>query len=737
MDILNLVNSMTMQEKLAEITQIYISEVQNNGGFIIRTSSDGEKALLDNAGSALGVLGVRDTENVQRHHMEYSSKKIPMFFGEDVIHGYRTIFPSALAISCTWDLNAAEECAETGAREASAAGIHMTFAPMCDIPHDARWGRIVETFGEDPWLASRFTERFVRGFQGGDGQNIDSEHIACCLKHFIGYGAAEGGRDYDRLELGEHELYETYLPSFQAGIDAGAAAVMTCFSALNGVPCTANKKINTEILREQLNFHGVLISDCTAVIELIKHGVAVDNEEAAQQSLSSGVDIEMASTSWYEFAEKLVKEGKISEVRIDEAVSRVLDLKNKIGLLDGIRKRPRPDIEKTIMLCPKHREKARNVARKSLVLLKNDDIFPICKRNAFSSDTVRYKKIHIVGPFADSKRLLDVWSSQGKEEDCVSLYDGFDRFIREKLQTNGLENVGVTCRMTPLTQMSEVEIEQAVKSCEGAELIILALGEDPLWSGESNSRMSIDLPDAQRHLFRNISNYAKKKKIKTAVVLFNGRPLALSEIANNAGAVLEAWYPGTEGGNAIAEVLFGSCNPEGRLTVSFPWEVGQCPIYYNHYNTGRPYDDPMNASRFTSHYIDGPNIPLYPFGYGLTYTTFTYSDIELSSSVLFAERDSSIVASCRITNSGQSVGVETVQLYIRDIAGSYVRPVKMLKSFKKIQLNPGESSRISFEITVDMLKYHTSEGYKAEPGKFLVFISSDSSCSEYKEFTLL
>lgn len=710
-----LIKRMTLKEKLAEITQLYGDEyTEDDSTFMgIDYRFEANREMVDNVGSILGVSGAALIKEAQKKHLETSKHKIPLLFMHDIIHGFKTIFPSPLAMSCTWQPELVKESAEIAAKESAVSGIHLTFSPMCDLARDARWGRVVETSGEDPFLNSMFAKAYVEGYQGTDVS--EQYRVASCLKHFAAYGMAEAGRDYNTTDVSEYELREKHFPGYRAAVDAGAKMVMTSFNTLNGVPSSGNKWLFQDVLRKEWGFRGTVISDCTAIVEMIYHGFAQDEAEAAKKAIDAGVDIEMVSNTYYNSAERLIKQGRLSEDQIDLSVKRVLELKEELGLFDNPFKDADEEAEKKYILCREHRDAARKIARESMVLLKNDGVLPVKK------NTEKKQKIFLTGPYADSRQMLDSWSAYGEEKDCLTLRE----VLSDEMEISCIPGIGIL-------DYEKEQVENAVKAAEDSDIILLALGEEPLMSGESNSRMDIGLPGYQQQFAERI--FAVGKPV--IVILYNGRPLAIPEIALKANAVLEAWFPGTEGNHAVCDILTGAYAPSGRLTMSFPWAVGQCPIYYNCYSTGRPSKNVYISERFSSRYIDGQSVPLYPFGYGLTYTTFEYGEVILSDTVM--RRNGSIMAQCSLKNTGDRAGTETVQLYLKDISGSRVRPVRMLKDFRRITLKPGETCQAVFRIDEEMLKFHTlDKGFAAETGKFKIYIAENASTGTCAEFELV
>lgn len=707
MDFLKLIKDMTLNEKLAQMTQLlgdyYVSE---HYGKLMGLSYgfDVNESLAWNAGSILGLNGAEKLKHVQEEFLKRSKHKIPLLFMQDVIHGYRTIFPSPLGLACSWNLELLEQVASISAKEATVSGLHVTFSPMADLARDPRWGRVIESTGEDPYLNSLYVKAFVKGYQG---DNIkDKFKMAACVKHLAGYGASEAGRDYNSTEIGEYSLKEYYLPAYKAAIDQGCKMVMTAFNSLNGIPCTGNRELLKHMLREAWGFDGVVISDCTSVYELIMHGYAENTAEACEKALGSGVDIEMLSTTYYDNGEKNIANNKLAMQQIDDAVFRILKLKEELGLFENPFKDLDEQSEKEILLCKEHREAARTAAVESIVLLKNSgNVLPISKAQ---------RNVALIGPYGEAHELIDIWKCEGREEEVISIAAG----LKQKLDFT----VAKGCSMNEGT---EEGLQQAIAVAKDADLIILALGEHPDMSAEAGSRAYLTLPEIQRTLASRIFEMGKP----VVVVLINGRPLELGEIAEKSDAIIEAWFPGTEGGNAIADIIVGDEYPSGRLTMSFPVTVGQVPVYYNALPTGRPKGMDSNPERFTSRYLDIPNMPLYPFGYGLTYTDFNYSEIILSSEKM--TQGEAITAKINIKNTGMKNGVETVQMYIRDISGSMSRPVLELKHFYKLALEPGQEKLVEFCITEDMLKFNTFEhGFIAEKGKFKVCIGKNAM--EYK-----
>jgi len=695
---------MTLAEKLGQLQQL---DGEADGRFRPEHLELARKGLL---GSTLNVRGARNTNELQRIAVEQSRLKIPILFGFDVIHGYRTLFPIPLGETASWNLEAAEKSAHIAAQEARSAGVHWTFAPMVDIARDPRWGRIMEGAGEDTFLGSEMAKARVRGFQGADMSAID--RVMACAKHFAAYGAGEGGRDYNTVDMSERTLREIYLPPFEAAKNAGAGSFMTAFDSLNGIPSTANSFLLRQILRNEWKFDGLVVSDYTSVKELINHGVARDENEAAQISLNAGTDMEMVSRSFNQHGAELVKSGKVSLKTIDDAVRNVLRVKFRLGLFE----RPYVDEtrEKNTIKKPDFLRAAREISAESFVLLKNErETLPIDKN---------VKKIAVVGALADDKaNTLDWWAGDAKAEDSITVLQG----IKDKLGANAKIRFEKGCE---LNCDSDKDFDKAVDAAKDADFTILVVGETRDISGEAASRTNLDLPGRQLDLVKSIHQTGKPY----AVVLKNGRPLTINWVAENSPAILETWHSGTMGGAAIADVLFGDANPSGKLPVTFPRNVGQIPIYYNALPTGRPFEA---QNRYTSKYIDAPNTPLYPFGFGLSYTKFNISNLRLDKTRI--NRNENIKVSVDIENIGKRDGAEVVQLYIRDLAASVSRPVKELKGFRRINLNAGEKRTIEFVLTAKDLSFINQQMKSAvEDGDFKVFVGNSSEANLESTFTV-
>ena len=723
-----LLAKMTLAEKLGQLQQL---DGEANGNFRPEHLEMIRQGLL---GSTLNVRGAARTNELQRIAMEKSRLKIPFLFAFDVIHGYRTIFPVPLGEAASWDPAAAELSASIAAKEASAAGVRWTFAPMVDIARDARWGRIVEGSGEDPYLGAAMARARVRGFQGTDYSAAD--RIVACAKHWVAYGAAEAGRDYNTTDISETTLREVYFPPFKAAVDAGVGTFMSAFNDLNGVPTSGNPFTLTDVLRGEWKFDGVVVSDYESVKELLNHRVAANEQEAAALGLNSGVDVEMVSRLYNKHGAELVQAKKLTMMKIDEAVRRVLRIKLRLGLFD----RPYVDEsrERVTILNAEHLAAARKVSARSLVLLKNDrETLPLNKS---------IKTIAVIGPLADSpKDMLGSWTGDGRAQDAVTLLEGIKAKVSPQtkvLYAKGvaIEGKGVTGNFdapppsasnaggTNVAQTSDQarnsttptgqdSFAEAVKVARDADVVVVAVGESAEMSGEAASRTSLDLPGRQSELVQAIHATGKPY----VIVLMNGRPLTINWIAENSPAILETWFAGTQGGHAIADVLFGDVNPSGKLPVTFPRSVGQLPLYYNHKNTGRPPTD----QKYTSKYLDVPVTPLFHFGYGLSYTKFKLSDLRKSDEKI--SPDGTLTVSVAMENTGTRAGEEVVQLYISDIASSVTRPVKELKGFQRISLQPGEKKRVEFKLTpAELGFYNRRMQFFVEPGEFKVMVGSNS-----------
>ena len=690
-----LLAQMTLEEKLGQLQQL---DGEGNGNFRPEHLELVRKGLL---GSTLNVRGAQRTNQLQRVAVNESRLKIPILFGFDVIHGYRTIFPIPLGEASSWDPSLAERSTAVAAQEANNAGLRWTFAPMVDIARDPRWGRITEGAGEDPYLGAAFARARVRGFQGADYSAPDK--ILACAKHFVAYGAAEGGRDYNTTDLSENTLREIYFPPFRAAVDAGVGTLMSSFNAINGVPASANPFTLTKVPRQEWKFDGFVVSDYTSVKELINHGIAANEEEAAAAALNAGVDMEMVSRSYNAFGPQLLKQNKLTTATIDEAVRRILRIKFRLGLFDH----PFTDeaAEPNSLLRPESIRLAREIAGRSMVLLKNDrDVLPLAKNVG---------SIAVIGPLADDRRApLGWWAGDGKEENTVTPLAGIKAKVSAQTRVAYAKGCDVKGEST-------AGFEEAVNLAKQSDVALVFVGELAEMVGEAASRSSLDLPGRQLELVQAIHATGKP----TIVVLVNGRPLSIGWVVNNVPAILESWMGGSQSGNAIADILFGDVNPGGKLPVTFPRTVGQVPMYYNYMNTGRP---PEEQNRYTSKYIDLPWTPLFPFGYGLSYTKFKFSNPQLNTPRI--DINGKLTVSVEVENVGRRAGDEVVQLYIRDPVATMTRPVKELKGFQRVTLQPGEKRRVEFTLGHEELGFWNRElRYVVEPGEFRVMIGPNSA----------
>ncbi len=696
MDIKKLISQMTIDEKLGQLTQfgarLFINSKAGDTGPLYSWGLRDED--LFRMGSILNFNGAKEMNELQKMHMDGDKNKIPMLFMMDVIHGYRTIFPIPLALGASFNTEMVKDCTEMAAEEAAAAGVHVTFTPMVDYVRDARWGRVMETCGEDVMINSVMGAAQIEAFK--------KKGVATCVKHFAAYGGAEAGRDYNNVELSEHILREHYLPAYKACIDAGVDMLMPSFNLLNGRPAVANKWIMQKILKEEWGFEGVVISDFGAVNELITHGVAENKKDAAKYAFGCGCDIEMCSNTYINHIKELINDGVFTEEDIDKSVYKVLKLKEKLGLFEDAYKGASPEAEEKIFITAKNRQIAKNAAIESAVLLKNNGVLP------FSKDS---KKVAVIGPFADEHKIIGFWSCLGRDEESVTVAEG----IKAKLQDAQITVVKGCGNEFDDTDTSG--IADAVKTAKDADIVVLCLGEPQNYSGEGNSRSELDLTGVQNELAKAVI----EANPNTAVLLFTGRPLAIKKLDSIAPAILNMWFPGTEGGSAAADLLFGDANPSGKITMTFPKSVGQCPIYYNHTNTGRPKPTDKDECQmdYMSRYIECGNLPLYSFGHGLSYSNFVYEDLKLSSTKM--TKEGSIEVSVTIHNDSAVAGKETVQLYMRDMVGSTARPVQQLIAFEKISLKADERKTVKFKITEPMLRFWNDENeFVSEKGEFEV-----------------
>ena len=725
-----LMKKMTVEEKIGQLNLPVTGEITTGQA---KSSDVAKKIEQGLVGGLFNLKGVAKMRDVQKLAVENSRLGIPLLFGMDVIHGYETIFPIPLGLSCTWDMKAIQKSARIAAVEASADGISWTFSPMVDISRDPRWGRVSEGNGEDPFLGGAIAKAMVLGYQGDklNDQLKRNDEIMACVKHFALYGAGEAGRDYNTVDMSRNRMFNEYLYPYQAAVDAGVGSVMASFNEVDGVPATANKWLMTDVLRKQWGFNGFVVTDFTGIAEMVAHGIG-DLQTVSARALNAGVDMDMVSEGFVGTLKKSLTEGKITMKTLDTACRRILEAKYKLGLFDDPYKycdlsRPARDI-----FTKEHRDAARKIASESFVLLKNEPaktgqapLLPLQKKGT----------VAVIGPLANTRsNMPGTWSVAARLNDYPSLYEGLKEMMAGKVNityakgSNLIGDAAYEERATMFgrslnrdNRTDKELLEEALKVAADADIIVAALGESSEMSGESSSRTDLNIPDVQHTLLEALLKTGKP----VVLTLFTGRPLTLTWEQENVPAILNVWFGGSEAAYAIGDVLFGDVNPSGKLTMTFPKNVGQIPLFYNHKNTGRPLQEGKWFEKFRSSYLDVDNEPLYPFGYGLSYTTFQYSDIALSASAM--GQDGSITAAVTVTNTGKRDGAEVVQLYIRDLVGSITRPVKELKGFEKIFLKAGESKTVTFKITPELLRFYDYDLKQvAEPGDFDVMIGGDS-----------
>lgn len=725
-----LMKKMTVEEKIGQLNLPVTGEITTGQAKSSDVAKKIEQGLVGGLFNLKGVAKIRD---VQKLAVENSRLGIPLLFGMDVIHGYETIFPIPLGLSCTWDMKAIQKSARIAAVEASADGISWTFSPMVDISRDPRWGRVSEGNGEDPFLGGAIAKAMVLGYQGDklNDQLKRNDEIMACVKHFALYGAGEAGRDYNTVDMSRNRMFNEYLYPYQAAVDAGVGSVMASFNEVDGVPATANKWLMTDVLRKQWGFNGFVVTDFTGIAEMVAHGIG-DLQTVSARALNAGVDMDMVSEGFVGTLKKSLTEGKITMKTLDTACRRILEAKYKLGLFDDPYKycdlsRPARDI-----FTKEHRDAARKIASESFVLLKNE---PAKTGQAPLLPLQKKGMVAVIGPLANTRsNMPGTWSVAARLNDYPSLYEGLKEMMAGKVNityakgSNLIGDAAYEERATMFgrslnrdNRTDKELLEEALKVAADADIIVAALGESSEMSGESSSRTDLNIPDVQHTLLEALLKTGKP----VVLTLFTGRPLTLTWEQENVPAILNVWFGGSEAAYAIGDVLFGDVNPSGKLTMTFPKNVGQIPLFYNHKNTGRPLQEGKWFEKFRSSYLDVDNEPLYPFGYGLSYTTFQYSDIALSASAM--GQDGSITAAVTVTNTGKRDGAEVVQLYIRDLVGSITRPVKELKGFEKIFLKAGESKTVTFKITPELLRFYDYDLKQvAEPGDFDVMIGGDS-----------
>ena len=728
----DLMSKMTIEEKIGQLNLPGSGDIVTGQAKNSDIAGKIKKGLV---GGLFNIKGVEKIKDVQRVAVEESRLGIPLIFGMDVIHGYETVFPIPLGLSCSWDMDAVEKSARIAAIEASADGICWTFSPMVDISRDPRWGRVSEGNGEDPYLGGQIAKAMVRGYQGvGDKTFTTNNQIMSCVKHYALYGAGEAGRDYNTVDMSRQRMYNEYFYPYQAAVDAGVGSVMASFNEVDGVPATGNKWLMTDVLRKQWGFNGFVVTDFTGINEMVDHGIG-DLQTVSARALRAGIDMDMVGEGFLTTLKKSLDEGKITEADINRACRLILEAKYKLGLFTDPYKYCDVSRVKKEIYTPEHRALARKIAAESFVLLKNDNVLPLSKKGT----------IAVVGPLGNTRENMPgTWSVAADFNKATTVVDGLKAVVDNKanvvyakgsnLTTDPVLEQRATLFGRDLQRDGRTEEElrnEALQIAKNADVIIAALGESSEYSGESSSRSEIGIPDIQQRLLKELLKTGKP----VILVLFTGRPLTLTWEKENVPAILNVWFGGTEAAYAIGDVLFGDVNPSGKLTTTFPQNVGQIPLYYNHKNTGRPLADGKWFEKFRSNYLDVSNDPLYPFGFGLSYSKFDYSDVKLSSTQIDANGE--LTASVTVTNKTKVDGAEVVQLYIRDVVGSVTRPVKELKGFEKVFIKAGESKTVDFKITPEMLKFYDYDlNFVFEPGDFDVMIGGNSRDVKNARFTL-
>lgn len=698
----SLMAEMTLEEKIGQLN--LLSSGFTETGPTLRDDYR-EMIAEGNMGGIFNGFTVEHTRDLQQVAVEETRLGIPLIFGFDVIHGYRTIFPIPLGEAATWEPDLIKEASEVAAEEAAAAGVHWTFAPMLDVSPDPRWGRIAESAGEDPYMNAVFGEARVKGFEGEDLKDLNT--ILSTAKHYIAYGAAEGGRDYNTVDISERTLREIHLPPFIAALEAGSGTVMTAFNEYDGIPATGNQFLFNDLLRDELGFEGFVVTDYTAIPEMIEHGVAADERDAAELAMNANVDMDMQSINYVEELPGLIEDGLISEAQVDQAVERILRKKFKLGLFEDPYRYSEFDREEETIMRDDFLELALEVSKRSIVLMKNEDqTLPLNREEV--------NDIAVIGPLADNQYdLLGSWSAAGEHEDNITLLEGIRNNVGD--HTNVSYTIGAELGFD---EYSTEGFNEAVQIASQADVAVVAVGEGRHMSGEAASRVSLDLPGVQEELLQAVHETGTT----VVMVLMSGRPMTINWADENVPAIMNAWFLGTKAGEAIAQVMFGDYNPAGKLPVTYPRHTGMSPYYYNHKNTGRPMDP---DERYTSKYIDEENSPLYPFGFGLSYTTFEYDNLRLSTNEI--DDDGSLEVSIDVINTGDYAGEEVVQLYTRKIVASTTRPVKELRGFDKIELEPGESQTVTFDLNAEQLYYYDKNmEYGLEPGEVRVFVGTNS-----------
>ena len=728
-----LMGKMTVEEKIGQLNLPVAGDIVTGQA---KSSNVSERIRKGEVGGLFNLKGAEKIRDVQRIAVEESRLGIPILFGMDVIHGYETIFPIPLGLSCSWDMAAVEQSARIAAEEASADGICWTFSPMVDVSRDARWGRVSEGSGEDTFLGCRIAEAMVRGYQGPDKETqlTEDDQILACVKHFALYGAPEAGRDYNTVDMSHIRMYNEYFPPYKAAIDAGAASVMASFNEVDGVPATGNSWLMTDVLRKQWGFDGFVVTDYTGIYEMIAHGVG-DFESVSVQALKAGIDMDMVSEGFVVNVKNALDKGLVSMKDIDTACRRILEAKYRLGLFDDPYKFCRAEEAAQEVYCQEHRDIARKIASESFVLLKNENVLPLKKQGT----------IGLIGPLAETRsNMPGTWSVAARFDVPKTIREGLTEAVAGKARvlyakgSNLVSDYDLEIRSTMFgrelgrdNRTDAQLLNEALAVARQSDVIVAALGEASEMSGESSCRTDIGIPDVQQKLLKALVATGKP----VVLVLFNGRPLTLNWEAENVPAILDVWFGGSETADAVADVLFGDVNPSGKLTMSFPKNVGQIPLYYAAKNTGRPLLEGRWFEKFRSNYLDVDNDPLYPFGYGLSYTTFEYSPVTISATEV--GKGGSLTAEVTVTNTGKVAGKEVVQMYLQDVVGSTTRPLRELKGFEKVALEPGESRTVTFEITPELMSHYNSNlEFVAEPGEFIVSVGPDSRTKNSASFML-
>lgn len=733
----SLMDSLTIEEKIGQLVQLS-GEFYNASDISLgpQRKLGITQRTVDLSGSVLNVAGADSIHRLQEQHLAQKGHPIPLLFMSDIVYGYKTVYPIPLGMGSSWDPELIRKAYENTAEEAYAGGQQVAFAPMVDLVHDARWGRVLESTGEDPHLNSRFADAMVSGFQS---QLKDGKGIVSCVKHFAAYGAVEGGREYNSADMSLSNLFQNYLPSYHAAVKAGAKMMMSSLTTLNGVPGTADKWLLQDVLRKKWGFDGIVISDYASIFELTQHGFAADDQDAAYKALNAGVDIDMKSPCYANGLKPLLEEGHLSEDKIDAAVWRVLSLKNELGLFEDPFRGSSTALEKKNLLTPAKRELARQISRESMVLLKNDSAILPLKAND-------HKKVALIGPYADEQAMLGLWAVHGDTKDTVTIKTGITEYLNDDqlsvakgtdiirdadFLTHSGMGPELAAKVISSPAVEQANHDAAIKAAKVADVIIFAGGEHTLQSGEAGSRTNLRLPANQQQLLDELAALGKP----VISIILSGRPLVLTDVVADSSAVIEAWFPGIEGGHALADILFGTYNPSARLSMSMPYVESQTPIYYNHLSTGRPEQTSQHVGRFVSRYTDAPTDPLFPFGYGLSYGTVVYHEPSIDRQTL--TRDSAVTVTLAVENTADIDRTETVQLYLHDVVASVVQPVKKLIDFKRLTIGARKTVQVSFTVKADDLGFYDRAGeYVIEPGLFRLMVGPSSNQTQSVEFRL-